>query len=377
MTSAAPSVDTRWAEPAMAVLALAFALVVQPDQGLPARLLTLTLCLGAGLSAMVPRVASVLTVASLLSFLALPAADVSVAGLASFINVFAAIRLDLRWKVPLVALLSCSAYATMVWHSSTSLRDHLISAAFVLVLAALAIGAGSVWRIAAGRVLREREVADERVAELRAALARDLHDTVAQTLSHAAMRAHMLALSPEATPAVREGLGRIAEECSSSAHDLRQLLSTLREHDGPPPGFIGPLADADTLAAAVEEQAQRLRDHGFMATTEVRIGPVSSARATTLAKVTVEAASNMIKHAAAGTQCHLSITEDDDDLIAVFSNRTTASRVNPRGLGLIGIEERAGLLRGTCRVVRDAGWWHVRVRLPHGYEVAQSDPAGR
>lgn len=120
------------------------------------------------------------------------------------------------------------------------------------------------------------------------------------------------------------------------------------------------------MAEAVEEQAERLRSHGFLAVTDVRVGPVSPARATTLTKVTLEAATNMIKHAPAGTLCQLSITEDDNDLIAVYRNRTQAKRVNPRGLGLIGIEERAALPRGTSTLIREAGWWHVQVRLPRG-----------
>lgn len=195
MSKAAPALAaTRWAEPLLALLALVFALVVQPEQSLPARLLTLALCLGAGLSGTVPRAASALTVSPLLAFLFLPSGEVSVTGLASFVNLFAAVRLNLRWGMPLVLVVSGSAYATMVWHSSTSLRDHVISGAFMLVLAALAIGAGHAWRAAAEHVIREREVAEERITELRTSLARDLHDTVAQTLSHAAMRAHMLAL---------------------------------------------------------------------------------------------------------------------------------------------------------------------------------------
>lgn len=184
------------------------------------------------------------------------------------------------------------------------------------------------------------------------------------------MRAHVLAMHPDASPPIPEELAVIADECSSSAHDRRQLLSPLRQHeDGASPSFVGPFADADTLEAAVEEQAERLRAHGFMAATEVRVGPLSPARAATLTKVTVEATTNMIKHAPAGTLCQLSVTDDGGDLLAVLSNRTLARKVNPRRLGHIGIEERDGLLRGTCTLDRDGGWWHVRVRFPRGFEA--------
>lgn len=350
-----------WVEPILATLALAFALAVQPDQSVPALVLTLILCLGAGLAGSAPRLATALTAGGLLTFLVLPPAEVSVGGLAVFVNVFAAVRLGGRTAVLRVLLLGAACYATMAWHASSSLRDHLVSLTFLLALGSLAVGAGVAWRVAARRLARERATADERVMMLRTGLARDLHDTAAQALSHAAMRAHLLAADPALAPRAKEELTSIAEECSASAHELRALLSTLRQHDRPPCN----LADAATLDACVNAQARRLAGHGFAVTAEVQVGAICEVGAATLTKVTLEATTNIIKHGVPGTPCRIAITEEDCEVLAVYSNKIAeAARVNPAGLGLLGIKERAALVGGSCVVTQSEGWWHVTVRLP-------------
>ncbi len=351
----------RWVEPILATLALAFTLAVQPDQSLPALVLTLVLCVGAGLAGSAPRLATVLTAGGLLTFLALPPTEVGVGGLAAFVNVFAAVRLGGRTAVLRVLLLGAAIYATMAWHASSSLRENLVSLAFLLALGSLAVGAGVAWRVAAGRLARERTTADERVITLRTGLARDLHDTAAQALSHAAMRAHLLAADQALAPHAKEELTSIAEECSVSAHELRRLLSTLRQHDRPPCNR----ADAATLEACVNTQARRLAGHGFTVNAEVQVGAICEASAATLTKVTLEVATNIIKHGAPGTRCRIAITEEDCEVLAVYSNRISeAARVNPQGLGLLGIKERAALAGGSCVVTQSESWWHVAFRLP-------------
>lgn len=94
---------------------------------------------------------------------------------------------------------------------------------------------------------------------------------------------------------VRHALETIATETSSSAADLRQLLSTLRE-DSPASTTPDPLSDADTLRAEVAAQAERLRAAGFVPEVTVALTTVSTARSTTLAKTVVEGVNNMMKH---------------------------------------------------------------------------------
>jgi glucose-6-phosphate-specific signal transduction histidine kinase len=60
----------------------------------------------------------------------------------------------------------------------------------------------------------------------------------------------------------------------------------------------------------------------------------------------------------------------DDSFVAEYSNPTRQREVRPtRGFGLVGIRERANLLKGTCTSELQNGRWLLRVTLPTGYEV--------
>ena len=376
MMADTPADRGRWIEPALATITTALVLISQSWDEPTLRLIDLVLGVSAGLSAIFPRTAAVIGGTALASFLFFPAEDVSIAGLALFINIFAAFRMALPERIPITVVLTAVVYFTLVSHAYSD-TDLEAGAVFVLILLlAVAVAAGHGWQQATRRLTIERVGAEERVATLRVDLARDLHDTVAQTLSHAAMRAHMASLHPDATPELAEELNLIAADCSSSSQDLRKLLQTLREHDTAEGPVGGPLADIESLRSVIEDQAGRLRAKGLVPITSVDIGPISAARATTLSKVAVEATSNMIKHARPGSECHLTIRESDDAITADFMNPTNGRSVSRQGLGLVGIEERVALLGGKVTVDRGGSKWRLRVTLPHGYERRAGEITG-
>lgn len=130
------------------------------------------------------------------------------------------------------------------------------------------------------------------------------------------------------------------------------------------------IADAAGLQEAVEQQAQRLTEAGFLTEVSFAIDSISAARATTLAKITVEATSNMIKHSTPGGLTRISMQATDDSFVAEYSNPTRLREIRPTsGFGLVGIRERANLLKGTCSSELLDGRWLLRVTLPTGYEV--------
>lgn len=359
---------SRWLEPTLGLLAIAVVSALHSWEQPTFRLIDVVICLGAALSGVAPRIAAVISGAAVLSYLFMPADSVSAAGLAVFINVFAAFRLGLPERLPITMILSAIAYVTLVRHAYGNSGEEATATVMLVIVFSIAVGTGQGWHQSKRRLAVERVGAEERVSALRLDLARDLHDTVAQTLSHAAMRAHMASMRPDVTPELATELERIASDCSSSSQDLRQLLQTLREQDLGQGAVGGPLADADSLADVVRDQAARLSAKGLHPVASVDIGALSAARATTLSKITVEAASNMLKHAPLGSTCHLQIREDADNLVATFSNPSPSRPVNRKGLGLIGIEERVSLLGGTCAVDRTGATWRLTVTLPHGYE---------
>lgn len=367
----------RWIEPTLAALGALIVAVASPwDQPL-LRVVDLIICIGAGLSARFPRAAAVVSGTALSVYLFFPPEDVSVAGLAVFINVFASFRLGLAWRIPITVVLTAIAYYALVQHAFTTDNDFRAPAmAVLLLLLSVAVAIGHGWHQSNRRLAIERVGAEERVSTIRVSLARDLHDTVAQTLSHAAMRAHMASMHPDATPELAAELELIAADCSSSSQDLRQLLRSLREHDQGEGPVGGPLADAESLRAVLDDQAGRLRSKGFFPVVRMDISAISAARATTLSKVAVEATSNMIKHAPPGSECRLEVSETDDNIVAEFCNPIAGRSVGREGLGVIGIEERVSLLGGRCTVERSRGVWQLRVTIPHGYERRSAAPAG-
>ncbi|AQP44144.1 sensor histidine kinase [Tessaracoccus flavus] len=362
-----------WIEPVLAALSLAVVFTLHPLEHSTLRLLDLVICLGAAVSGMAPRSGALISGVSLLSYLFFPANLVSVAGLTVFINIFAAFRRGLPERLPITIVLGVAVYLTLVRHSYGGTPEEPAATVMLVLLLSIALGAGHGWHQSRRRLAVERVGAEERVATMRVELARDLHDTVAQTLSHAAMRAHMASMHPDATPELTAELELIAADCSSSSQDLRQLLRNLREHDQGEGPVGGPLADVESLTAVVADQADRLRAEGLQPRVSVEIGPVSAARATTLSKIAVEATSNMIKHAPTGSECVIQITEDCDNLVAYFGNPGTGRPLGRKGLGLVGIEERAALLGGRCAIERDGRTWGLRVWLPHGYEARDQE----
>ncbi|MEO7587977.1 MAG: histidine kinase, partial [Arachnia sp.] len=241
----------------------------------------------------------------------------------------------------------------------------------LLVVLLLAWGGGTALRYAARGVQRERETGQQRLQELQVSLARELHDSVAQTLSSAAMRANIVMGDPTLSPLAVDQLERIADECRSSAHDLRQLLSALRDE---PERAIspGPLADVESLRQAVAAQAERLRSEGFSVAVELDITKLSAARCQTLAAITVEAANNVLKHAKKGTRCTFSIVQGAEDVVGEFSNVRRDSKSVRQGFGLTGVQERLTLLDGSCSVILKGGRWVLQARLPLGVETNRS-----
>jgi len=259
------------------------------------------------------------------------------------------------------------AYLTLIRHGMQGLDYRLTTSILLLIVLALTYAGGTALYFAARRVQEERETGQERVQDLQVSLARELHDSVAQTLSSAAMRANIVMGDPSLSPLAIDQLERIAEECRSSAHDLRQLLSALRDE---PERAVspGPLADVESLRHTVNSQSERLRDEGFTVDVRVDITKLSAARCQTLAAIAIEAANNIVKHARPGTACEFFITQDSENVMGEFSNVRKFSKAARQGFGLTGVQERLTLLNGTSQALVKNGRWTLKVCLPLGME---------
>ncbi|MCB0910736.1 MAG: hypothetical protein KDB60_03870 [Propionibacteriaceae bacterium] len=361
-----PVGEALWLEPSIAALLVALTTVLNRDEGSAAVwVVEIVTCLGAALAYRLPLAGALVVAAGLSSWFLMPGVWPGASGLAFVVNIFAAARKGLSWRAPLTIALTVLAYLVLVERSVAQPTDRPGPAALVLSLAVLAWLGGAAWRRGAVLLEHERERAALEQAELRLSLARDLHDTVAQTLARAAIGANLALTEPDLPAGARVELERIAAECRSSAHDLRQLLAALRSQ-GTDPGRTVAVVTAETLREDIEEQAAGLREAGFDVEVDVAVQALSAARAQTLSAVAREAMNNMRKHAQPAGHCRIWIHDDGDDVVARFENPRQRSGRAPDGMGLTGVRERLALLGGSSRTVEDGELWELVVRLPHG-----------
>jgi signal transduction histidine kinase len=204
---------------------------------------------------------------------------------------------------------------------------------------------------------RERDhLARLTAADERAAIARELHDVVAHSLSVMIVQADGAAytLDPAATQA-RQALDTIAATGRDALTDMRRVLSVLRGPSADDRRRVG-LADVAELAAA---SGLPLRVLGAA-------GPLGAAEELTAYRIVQESMTNTLRHAGAGATLtvrleraggRLTITATDD-------GRGPAPTGEP-GHGLVGMRERVAMHGGTFAAgPLDEGGWQVRASIP-------------
>lgn len=185
------------------------------------------------------------------------------------------------------------------------------------------------------------------VMEERATIARELHDSIAQSLSCMKMQVSCLQMQGETLPETsRELLSQIRNELNASWAQLRELLTTFRLQLTEP--GLRP-----ALEASCQEYSARF---GFTVRLDYQLPPrlVPSHQAIHLLQIAREALSNALKHSHAdevvvtvalkGKQVKLTV---QDNGCGVSEN---AERSNH--YGMIIMRDRAQSLRGDCRVRR-------------------------
>lgn len=225
------------------------------------------------------------------------------------------------------------------------------------------------------RLLRENErAADLRLESLKAqrrGIARDLHDTVAYATSTMIMRAEQIKLRSPDDPQLAADLDFIISTGRRSVRDLRGMLEALRRND---PAFDVEPASPWRLVSVddvIEARTRELHAHGLelSARVDADLPALPESVREALAKLIVEATSNMVKHAAPGP-CRMLIEAHDDMLEVVFTNRLLAG-ARPAvdgGLGLLGARERIQALGGELEATPASGTWILRAQLPIGGE---------
>lgn len=185
------------------------------------------------------------------------------------------------------------------------------------------------------------------VMEERSAIARELHDSIAQSLSCMKMQVSCLQMQGAGLPEQsRDLLGQVRNELNSSWRQLRELLTTFRLK----------LTEAGLRPALEESCAEFSARLGFQVALDYRLTPrrVPSHQAIHLVQIAREALNNALKHANA-TEIGVQVTQQGNEVrLTVQDNGCGLPEKAERSnhYGLIIMRDRAQSLHGDCQVRR-------------------------
>jgi signal transduction histidine kinase len=199
------------------------------------------------------------------------------------------------------------------------------------------------------------------VADERLRISRELHDTVAHSMSVIALQAGAARRVIDTQPRrAGQALGEIAVG-RETLSGLRRMLGALRHGEQSRPLDPAPgLTDLDKLVAATTDAGVDV---------EVRwLGerrPLPPEIDTSAYRVIQEAITNVVRHAGT-SRCRVSVEYQDDELaIEVLDGGRGPRRTAEGGYGLVGMRERVSMLQGSfCAEPRPEGGFRVAARLP-------------
>lgn len=272
-----------------------------------------------------------------------------------------------RWQTWLVAGI-CAAVLTAVSlqeGDEASLIRAFAATSWLAILVLLGEGV----RLRTERVAerRRQHEAREQAArdEYRLALARDIHDVVAHSLSLINVRASVaLHLGEKDPEQFRPALQAIKSASKESLAEIRQLLGVLRDD--------APLSPSPLTIGRVQELVDNARRAGIDVRLDLDV-PVQArlpeAVHEAAYRIVQESLTNVVRHSGARKAAvvlafqpagragggQLSVTIDDDG--------AGASGV-PEGNGMTGMRERAAALGGTLELTALQPGWRVRSVLP-------------
>ena len=202
--------------------------------------------------------------------------------------------------------------------------------------------------------------------QVRATMARELHDRVAQPLTSLLMDLEAFKRSPGDRRSRRRSIDAFQQQARKALYEIRDLLCDLREQEGRDRGFVM------RLRGELEARAMRHPHLDIRLLVSPRWPTVIRARcADHLLHVLLEAFQNARLHGGAtsieialrpaGGRAEVSVSDDGRGLGG------THQRVRP-GLGLLGMQERATLLGGRL-ILGERPGGGARVRLTFPMEV--------
>jgi signal transduction histidine kinase len=250
-------------------------------------------------------------------------------------------------------------YSVSVWGASLAFALGLL-AGLVTLLSVAELSRAWNARAAADR-RQQAEAAALLASEERLAIARDVHDVVAHSISvinvQASTALHLMDRQPEQA---RTALTAIREVSGQTLGELRTVLDALR--DG-----RAPLAPAPGVAQ-LEELAARAQAAGFSVSvsSEGPVRPLPAGVDAAAYRITQEALTNAVRHSG-GSLARVVIRYEPDfvEISVVDDGAGGGQGAGGSGNGLAGMSERSTALGGSFQAgPRPDGGFGVTARLP-------------
>lgn len=326
----------------------------------PALVLDLLACLAAAASGRWPRTGAAALAVVLAVFLTVPPAWQTLGEYAAMIPVLGAgMRGEARPRIVMTAVY-LPLVAAISWMDAPTPASAILGWTFWVVAFAVmwAIGSGVARTIEAQRRARLADLLQQRQA-----LARELHDTVAASLTKLVLVSERIRLRGTAS---EEELDLLAQTAAASVHDLRWIVSLLRDPaDREELNLLRPTS----LGVALKSAEDQLSRHGFDTSVTIRgdAGRLSREQSEVLSAITTEATTNIIKHGDASRSTFIIVEVADEEAELVFVNSTrgaTPSVTHEDALGLVGMRERIADLDGQITLEQHHDRWVTRVGIP-------------
>jgi signal transduction histidine kinase len=190
-------------------------------------------------------------------------------------------------------------------------------------------------------------------SEVKLRLARELHDSVAQILTLMVVDMENFKLDQAGQHQVVQRVDSLQESTREVLHNLRQVLYDLREEPATENSFV---QQVRSLVSGFEMST------GIRSKLRVSAGwpsRLSAATAHNLYRIVEEALNNVRMHSgAASVDVHLTARGDGVELTVHDDGRglPVIPGSRRRGMGLLGMQERAALLGGQLDVTSDGGY---------------------
>ncbi|ROS33372.1 sensor histidine kinase [Curtobacterium sp. PhB78] len=252
-------------------------------------------------------------------------------------------------------------------------------------------------RVRTERVAERRrarvEAERRRAGEERVRIARELHDSVAHSMSLITLQAGVaLHLGAELPAPTRQALVNIRDSSRDALVELRTILGVLRSVDSDRRDGDGDGPDRSPVPGLerVPDLVERARAAGVAIELCVDgdLGSVQGTTGRSAFRIVQESVTNVMKHAT-GHVARIEVTIGPDVLDLAVEDRPTPGAptssdgtavpagIGTTGNGVIGMRERAAAVGGDLRVgpTTDGGW-RVAARLPLGTDGSVDSAGG-